>query len=282
MPQWFCWYSRSGRSGCRRTQCGSWPNSGSGSGKNVATAARVERLPVVAAVGALEHAAAPTGRCRGARRRAGRRSPSAASSRRACSRTGHSAHVSHSLWSFQPLTGSHVSPPSSVRNRPCGDPPAYQTPGSLLCPGVSQNTAFRLRCKRVARSRTRAAASPRSTIGRGRSSGTPSGRDGRCASRAAASCDRADRAPCAARCDRGTSARDTVHDERAVVGRRASTHPCGSRRAASARHRPGSSVSTYAVVMVRTYLRAETTNRVTSQTVGCVEIHRSLQPRRLD
>src|SRR6187549_1733319 len=55
--------------------------------------------------------------------------------------SGHSAQVSHFGWSFQPSTGSHVSPPSLVVNSPCGDPPAYQTPGSSACPGMSQNTA---------------------------------------------------------------------------------------------------------------------------------------------
>ena len=36
MPQWFCWYSRSGISGCSITRCGSCPYSTSGSGKNSA------------------------------------------------------------------------------------------------------------------------------------------------------------------------------------------------------------------------------------------------------
>jgi len=38
-----------------------------------------------------------------------------------------------------PATGFHVSPPSSLRKRPCGDVPAYQVRFSLACPGVSQN-----------------------------------------------------------------------------------------------------------------------------------------------
>ena len=62
--------------------------------------------------------------------------------------SGHSAHVSHSGWSFHPSTVVHVSPLSSVRKRPCGDPPAYQTPGWLAAPGESQKTDFRLRCNR--------------------------------------------------------------------------------------------------------------------------------------
>ena len=45
--------------------------------------------------------------------------------------SGHSHQVSHIGWSFHPVTGSQVSPPSSVRNRPCGEaPPAYHEPGS--------------------------------------------------------------------------------------------------------------------------------------------------------
>ncbi len=35
--------------------------------------------------------------------------------------------------------GSHVTPPSSERKSPCGEVPAYQDPGSLGWPGVSQN-----------------------------------------------------------------------------------------------------------------------------------------------
>src|SRR6185503_15546603 len=62
--------------------------------------------------------------------------------------SGHSHHVSHMSWSFQPVRGSHVSPPSSVRNKPCGDPPAYQDPGSLVWPGVNQNTELSERFSR--------------------------------------------------------------------------------------------------------------------------------------
>jgi len=36
--------------------------------------------------------------------------------------------------------GSHVTPPSMERKSPCGEVPAYHRPGSLGCPGVSQNT----------------------------------------------------------------------------------------------------------------------------------------------
>ena len=40
---------------------------------------------------------------------------------------------------LKPATPFHVAPPSSERNKPCGDVPAYQTPGCEACPGVSQN-----------------------------------------------------------------------------------------------------------------------------------------------
>ena len=35
-------------------------------------------------------------------------------------------------------SGAQVTPPSSERNRPCGEVPAYQVSRSLACPGVSQ------------------------------------------------------------------------------------------------------------------------------------------------
>src|SRR5688572_6568631 len=35
--------------------------------------------------------------------------------------------------------GAQVTPPSSERNRPCGEVPAYHTLGSLACAGVNQN-----------------------------------------------------------------------------------------------------------------------------------------------
>src|SRR6266436_2213582 len=41
--------------------------------------------------------------------------------------------------SLIPEKGSHVTPPSSERNSPCRDVPAYHESGSLAWPGVSQN-----------------------------------------------------------------------------------------------------------------------------------------------
>src|SRR5438552_7243341 len=41
---------------------------------------------------------------------------------------------------LKPATPSQVTPPSSERNNPGGETPAYQAPGSEECPGVSQNT----------------------------------------------------------------------------------------------------------------------------------------------
>ncbi len=51
-------------------------------------------------------------------------------------------HLITSALSLKPFTGSHLSPPSVVRNRPNGTVPAYQVPGCDACPGVSQNTAL--------------------------------------------------------------------------------------------------------------------------------------------
>src|SRR5258708_24683605 len=41
---------------------------------------------------------------------------------------------------LKPSTPSQVAPPSAERNSPWGETPAYQTPGSLACPGVSQRS----------------------------------------------------------------------------------------------------------------------------------------------
>ena len=41
--------------------------------------------------------------------------------------------------SFTLENGSQLTPPSSERNRPWGEVPAYQTLGSFACAGVSQN-----------------------------------------------------------------------------------------------------------------------------------------------
>src|SRR5262249_42598843 len=51
----------------------------------------------------------------------------------------------HSRYCASSLTlenGDQLTPPSSERNSPCGDVPAYQTSGWLACPGVSQNVWF--------------------------------------------------------------------------------------------------------------------------------------------
>src|SRR5678815_5992937 len=47
--------------------------------------------------------------------------------------------------SFRPENSFQVTPPSSLRNRPCGEVPAYQTPGSLPWAGVSQKVCFTVR-----------------------------------------------------------------------------------------------------------------------------------------
>ena len=80
--------------------------------------------------------------------RAGRRSPSAASSRRGCSAraTRPTSPTSGGRSSRRPASRSR--PPSSLRNRPWGDPPAYQTSGSSACPGVSQKTGVEAAAQR--------------------------------------------------------------------------------------------------------------------------------------
>ncbi len=52
-----------------------------------------------------------------------------------CSEPIHSRYFGSSL---MVENGSQVTPPSSERNRPWGEVPAYQTFGSLACAGVSQ------------------------------------------------------------------------------------------------------------------------------------------------
>jgi hypothetical protein len=37
------------------------------------------------------------------------------------------------------VDAAQVAPPSAERNSPCGEVPAYQTPGSVGMSGVSQN-----------------------------------------------------------------------------------------------------------------------------------------------
>ena len=53
--------------------------------------------------------------------------------------------------SLKPSTPVHVAPPSSERNRPCGDVPAYQTPGSRRVARRRARTCDRrcARCRRL-------------------------------------------------------------------------------------------------------------------------------------
>ncbi len=138
MPQWFCWYRRSGLLGHRRTQCGSWKVDVGG----------VEAFDHFQA---LDQRRASCGRRRAIR---ARRRPTCAKYRCAGSRGSTMIECSfgpsgvpsctvpiHSRYcgsSLMPENGAQVTPPSSERNRPCGEVPAYQTSGSLAWPGVSQ------------------------------------------------------------------------------------------------------------------------------------------------
>ena len=191
---------------------------GVGIGEEVAVAARVERLPVGAAVGALEHAAArqPDVEVRGVARvddhRVQHRPVGRVLLRPLGPRLPHRVVVpaAHRL----PRVAAVVGAEQALRR-------AAGVPDAGLARVAGRQPEHRVAgCARAdRRSRTRAARRLLSTIARGRSSGTPSGRGGRCASRAASSCGRADRAPRAARCGRGTSGPSTDHDVARRVGR---------------------------------------------------------------
>ncbi len=138
MPQWFCWYSRSGLLGQSRTQCGSWNvislRSNPSTTSSPFTSGAKVRPP------SRDSCTPPPDmakyRCFGSR----------GSTMIECS-FGPSGVPSwtvpiHFRYCGSSLTienGRHVSPPSSERKSPCGEVPAYQTSGSFACAGVSQN-----------------------------------------------------------------------------------------------------------------------------------------------
>ena len=137
MPQWFCWYSRSGFDGQSRTQCGSWNATLEGSscsttsrpftsGDQVAPPSRDSCTPPLDM---------PTYRCaasRGSTRIEWSFGPSGVPS------WGPPIHARYFGSSFRPDTGAHVAPPSSDRKSPWGEVPAYHVSSSLGWPGVSQ------------------------------------------------------------------------------------------------------------------------------------------------
>ena len=117
-----------------------------------------------------------TSRCRDAARRVDRRSPSAASSRRESDPPGQFAHVFHISWSLQPgdrrpRVATVVAAEEALRR-------SARVPDAGLV-GMTGRSA-RTRSGRCARARhprrRRAAASPRSTSRRDRSTGRPSAR----------------------------------------------------------------------------------------------------------
>ena len=197
MPQWFCWYSRSGLPAAKRTQCGSWPYSRSGLGWKSARTPWLSGCQSRAAVGGLEHAAA---RHADVHVRRIARIDQDRVQLRAVGRAVLVAAAPRLALRMRVEAGDafQVAPPSSERNSPCGDVPAYQTPGCDAWPGRQPERV--VDDAPAVRRRTPAASPPPSTSGRGRSSGTPSGRDARCAPRRAASCRRAGRAPRGGRC----------------------------------------------------------------------------------
>ena len=90
-------------------------------------------------VGRLEHAAARHADVHMLRIARIDRGSSAASGRPACRPGRRRTTPCAAGCALNPSTPSHVAPPSVERNSPCGDVPAYQTPGSRAWPGVSQN-----------------------------------------------------------------------------------------------------------------------------------------------
>src|SRR5262245_52609792 len=115
-------------------QCGSCPYSGYGSGLKFASTAslRGAQLAPRSVLSKLPPPEAFTYRCAGSRGSTiteCRIEPSGV-----WSSGGH--HLKRIGCSFQPSTPLHVTPPSSLRKSAGGDSPAYQTPGSLACPGV--------------------------------------------------------------------------------------------------------------------------------------------------
>jgi hypothetical protein len=117
MPQWFCWYRRSGLLGHRRTQCGSW-KVGSSRGKPSTTSRpSISVRKAGAAVGRLVHAAA--GHREVQVRRVARVDDDRVHLRAVGRAVLHRAHpLRYCGSSLMDENGAQVTPPSSERNRP--------------------------------------------------------------------------------------------------------------------------------------------------------------------
>src|SRR5439155_16083998 len=124
--------------GCKRTQCGSCPYSALGSGKKSARTPRLSGLQ--SAPASVDSNTPPLdmpkyicAALRGSIRIECNFGPSGVPS---LSPPHHALRCGCSL---KPSTPRHVAPPSSERNKPCGEVPPYQVPGCDACPGVNQN-----------------------------------------------------------------------------------------------------------------------------------------------
>src|SRR5262245_7848525 len=134
MPQWFCWYSRSGSSGCWIMQCGSWPNSGYLTGEKSASTPLFSGFQCwppskLSNVPPLDM---DTNRCSASRGSTVIECRSAPSGEPCAPPLVQSHHVGRSL---KPATPRHVRPSSSEQNRPEGLVPQYHVPFSEACPG---------------------------------------------------------------------------------------------------------------------------------------------------
>ena len=138
MPQWFCWYSRSGLLAHRRTQCGSWASTLLASTPSTTSRPRisVDQLRPASCDSCTPPPDMAKYRCAGSRGSTITECSFGPSGVPSCTVPIHPRNCASSLTAG---SGSQLTPPSSDRNSPCGDVPAYQVSRSLAWPGVSQN-----------------------------------------------------------------------------------------------------------------------------------------------
>src|SRR5262245_9219622 len=139
MPQWFCWYSRSGSAGCTIMQCGSWPNSGYLSGRKSARTPLLSgcQLAPRSRLSKVPPLDIDTNRCSGSRGSSWIECRSAPSGEPGLPPLVQSHHEGRSL---KPATPCHETPPSCERKRPEGLVPQYHVPCSRACPGARKKS----------------------------------------------------------------------------------------------------------------------------------------------
>src|SRR5258706_1145772 len=125
--------------GCTRRQCGSWPYSALGSGRKSAAVPRLSGVHVLprSRDSNTPPPERPMYRCFASNGSTLIECSVPPSGGASCKPP---IHLRRAGFALTPSTPCHVLPPSSEANRACGDVPAYQRPGSVACPGVSQNT----------------------------------------------------------------------------------------------------------------------------------------------